>query len=180
MSGTQIRAFGRWRSNAFLRYIRAPSISSNLPLGTVCLQFIMWCSLFWAGAEWFCTAVFERASNNFFISLEKTQMQRRGFSAGDNFWSWCVMISYVVLLFRLARWHWTLEQGPIVSVLSLSILRCFCSLISRLFSHWGTMWAGATWLPLSVQGALPWLWVGRPLFVSRTGLWRVCPHLCWK
>ncbi|XP_015762149.1 PREDICTED: uncharacterized protein LOC107341260 [Acropora digitifera] len=28
MSDAQIRAFGRWRSNAFLRYIRAPSISS--------------------------------------------------------------------------------------------------------------------------------------------------------
>lgn len=36
-----------------------------------------------------------------------------------------------------------------------------------------------TWLPLTVQGALPWLRVGRPLFVSRTGLWRVCPHLCF-
>ena len=29
MSDAQIRAFGRWRSNAFLRYIRAPSISST-------------------------------------------------------------------------------------------------------------------------------------------------------
>ena len=35
------------------------------------------------------------------------------------------MITYVVLLFRLVRWHWTLEQGPIVSVLSLSILKFF-------------------------------------------------------
>ena len=33
------------------------------------------------------------------------------------------MISYVMLLFRLARWHWSLEQGPIASVLSLSILK---------------------------------------------------------
>ena len=29
MSDAQIRAFGRWKSNAFLRYIRAPSIGSN-------------------------------------------------------------------------------------------------------------------------------------------------------
>ena len=29
VSGAQIRAFGRWKSNAFLRYIRAPSIGSN-------------------------------------------------------------------------------------------------------------------------------------------------------
>ena len=46
MSDAQIRAFGRWRSNAFLRYVCAPSISSNQPLGTMCLQFIMWSSLF--------------------------------------------------------------------------------------------------------------------------------------
>ena len=29
MSDTQIRAFGRWKSNAFLRYIRAPSLGSQ-------------------------------------------------------------------------------------------------------------------------------------------------------
>ena len=29
MSDALIRAFGRWRSNAFLRYIRAPSISQT-------------------------------------------------------------------------------------------------------------------------------------------------------
>ena len=29
MSDAQIRAFGRWKSNAFLRYIRAPSLGSN-------------------------------------------------------------------------------------------------------------------------------------------------------
>ena len=29
MSDAQIRAFGRWKSNAFLRYIRAPAIGSN-------------------------------------------------------------------------------------------------------------------------------------------------------
>ena len=29
MSDAQIGAFGRWKSNAFLRYIRAPSIGSN-------------------------------------------------------------------------------------------------------------------------------------------------------
>ena len=29
MSDAQIRAFERWKSNAFLRYIRAPSLGSN-------------------------------------------------------------------------------------------------------------------------------------------------------
>ena len=29
MSDAQIKTFGRWKSNAFLRYIRAPSIGSN-------------------------------------------------------------------------------------------------------------------------------------------------------
>lgn len=29
MSDAQIRAFGRWKSNAFLRYIRTPSLGSE-------------------------------------------------------------------------------------------------------------------------------------------------------
>jgi hypothetical protein len=31
MSDTQIRALGRWKSNAFLKYIRLPSLSSQTP-----------------------------------------------------------------------------------------------------------------------------------------------------
>ena len=38
LSDAQIRAFGRWKSNVFLQYIRAPSLGLQFWLFTICLQ----------------------------------------------------------------------------------------------------------------------------------------------